>query len=112
MSSLIRIYQLAISYVRLTLAEKLTLLLSAAAMFLISLLLGVIALLFLLGATAHLLSMVMPMFLAYVIVAAICVVIVLCVYALRRILILDPLARFVSRLIVEQPTKSTDEKSK
>ena len=112
MSSIIRICRLAVSYARLTLAEKLALLLSAAAIFLISMLLGAITLLFLLGATAHLLSMAMPIFLAYVIVAAICVVIVLCVYALRRILIFDPFARFISRLIVEQPTKSTDEKSK
>ena len=112
MLSLIHICRLAVSYVRLTLAEKLTLLLSAAAMFLMALLLGTVALLFLLGATAHLLSMVMPMFLAYVIVAAICVVIVLCVYALRRILIFDPFARFISKLIVEQPTKPNEENSK
>lgn len=109
---MIRICRLAISYVRLTLAEKLTLLLSAAAMFLIVLLLGAIALLFLLGATAHLLSNAVPMYLAYVIVAAICIVIVLCVYVLRRMLIFDPLARFVSRLIVELPTKNNDENSK
>ena len=109
---MIRICRLVISYARLTFAEKLTYLLSAAALFSIALLLGTIALLFLLGATAHLLSIVLPMFLAYVIVSAICVAIALCIYAFRRILILDPLARFVSRLIVEQPTKRNDEITK
>ena len=101
-----------IGYQETNFMNRISIILSAAAIFSIALLLGTIALLFLLGATAHLLSIVLPMFLAYVIVSAICVAIALCIYAFRRILILDPLARFVSRLIVEQPTKRNDEITK
>ncbi len=85
-------------YTRLTLAEKLSLLLAVIAMCLIALVGISIALFFLSMALSHFLGGVLGPVWSAVIVAGIYIVLLLVIFALRKQLIVNPISRFVSRL--------------
>jgi len=97
---LIRLCRLYIENAKLTLTEKLTLLLSAA-LLIISLVFGVFALAFFAGAAIEALELVMEPWLSNLILGGVFVLFMLLTFILRKSLILNPIARFISRMIFD-----------
>ena len=91
---------------KLTVAEKLTLLLAAAAFYLVSIILGIARVFFLSMSLCDVLSESMEMYFVYLIMAAFYVVLLLIVYALKKVLFLNPIARFISKLILNPPQEN------
>ena len=89
-----------IEYAKLTGAEKITVLAAAMAT---SVIVGVLAILiffFISIACVHWLGMVISMALAYTIMAAVYVVLLVVAWLFRRQLIVDPIAKFISKLFL------------
>jgi len=100
-TSLKRLVSLYIEYAKLTAAEKLTLLLSAAVLFVVVFVLATIALAFCAVALLQLLEMALSPIAAAAIMAAFFLLLVLLVFLLREPLIVNPTAKFMSRLIMD-----------
>lgn len=98
------------AYIRLSLTEKLALILSGIALaFLMSILL--LFMIFMASmALADVFSGFMPIWLAYLCVAGIYALLTALLFILRKPLILDPVARFLSRIIINK--KHDDEQGK
>ena len=95
-----RYLELNIEYAKLTGAEKITVLAAAMAT---SVIVGVLAILiffFISIACVHWLGMVISMALAYTIMAAVYVVLLVVAWLFRRQLIVDPIAKFISKLFL------------
>lgn len=92
--------------VRLSLAERLTLLLSAIALALVAVILVTAILAFVSVGVARVLESVSPHG-AYFMVAGFYAVLLIVVVALRRRLITDPVCRLVTRLIVAPPEEDS-----
>lgn len=101
--SLLRYFKLLIEDARLTVAEKLTMLLSAIAFYSLLIIMGVVALVFISIGVGQLLSATVAPVWAYTYIAAFYVVIVVLLVVFRKALIEDPVARFLSRMLVEPP---------
>lgn len=91
---------LSIERAELGLSDKLSILLSNIAMALIAFALLTIALLFFTVAVAHLLGLVMSIVWAYAIMCGFNLLLLLVILLLRKRLIINPIARLVSRLIM------------
>ena len=98
---LLRLGRLYLENAKLTVAEKLTVVFSAATLLLIVLVLIIFALAFLSGAILELLAMVLPMWACYLICFGIFIAMVLVILLMRTSLIVNPIARFISRLVFE-----------
>lgn len=98
---LLRLGRLYLENAKLTVAEKLTVVFSAATLLLIVLVLTIFALAFLSGAILELLAMVLPMWACYLICFGFFIAMVLVILLMRTSLIVNPIARFVSRLVFE-----------
>lgn len=83
-------------------AEKLTQLLSAGLMLIICLVLGIFALAFFSGTCVELLAMVLPAWAGYAILGAFFVLLIVLCIVFRNALIVNPIARFISRLMFEK----------
>lgn len=97
-----RYVSLQVDYGKLTLAEKLTILLSGILLVMICLTLCAFAIGFMAFALVDALKASMTAVGAYCIVASIFVVLVLVIYAMRKTLIVNPIARFVSKLFFDK----------
>lgn len=86
---------------RLMLALKLTKLLGSVTFGAIALISAIAFIVFIGLCITELLSDSLPLWSCYLIVAGLVVILVLIVFVLRRRLIYDPLARFISRLLFE-----------
>ena len=98
-----RIKQLAtlkFEYTRLTMAEKATILLSMVALAVIMFFAGAAVIFFLSVALSHLLAQSVGTVWSSVIVAGIYLFIVLVVFAFRKQFIINPISRFITRLIL------------
>lgn len=92
---------LQLQYSKLTLAEKLTLLASRLILVMIAIMLGASVMLILSGALIVALAPgVGETWIACLIVAAIYLVLLLLVFAYRRSLIIDPVTRFITKLLL------------
>lgn len=101
-----RLGELYISKARLKTTEKLTILLSTIAF---SAVVAAIALVFILFVTigvGHLLATSIAPHLAYLLVAGFYLLVLLVILFMRRTLFIDPISRFLSRLLVEAPESS------
>ena len=94
--------KLEVEYLKLTAAEKLIVLLSMMVIGGICLLLLLPAILMLLFALAQAFIHIMPVALAYVTVAAILLLVLCILIIFRKSLIINPVARFISRLLLER----------
>lgn len=99
---LLRLIRLYLDNVRLTVAEKLTVVFSAAVVLISLLVLGIFALAFFSGAMVQLLALVLPQWVCYAICFGFFVLLMILVLTLRKWVIINPIARFVSRLIFEE----------
>lgn len=94
-----KFFSLQVDYVKLTAVEKLVVLLSAIALVAVLLILGACVLFYLSFAIVYLLVDVIGcVWGAYLIVSGIFVVLSLIVFAMRKTLILDPVAKFLTKL--------------
>jgi hypothetical protein len=100
-TSLRKLLALYLENAKLTVAEKLTLLMSAAMLFVICLILTAIALVFASIAVLNLLELAMSPILAATILTCVFLVLAVIVWFLRKPLIIDPTARFISKLIMD-----------
>lgn len=92
---------LQLQYSKLTLAEKLTLLASRLILVMIAIMLGASVMLILSGALIVALAAVVgETWIACLIVAAIYLVLLLLVFAYRQSLIIDPVTRFITKLLL------------
>ena len=97
----LRYLTLNIENARLSLTERLTILLSSVAFFLIALIFCTIAVVFFTSAIGHMLEGSMAIEWVYSIIGAIYLSIVAVLFLLRRKLLLDPICRFLSKLIFQ-----------
>lgn len=100
-----RYLKLLIEDTRLNVAEKLTRLMSAVAIAAILLFLAVVTLVFLSLGISMALSEVMKPLWAFIIVAGFYMVLCVALIIARKQLIVDPIARFLSKLLLNPPVK-------
>ena len=103
MSTVSRYIKLLLEDTRLNVTEKLTRLLSALTVCALLLVLALATLLFLSLAAGQALADVMNPIWAYVIVASFYAVIAGVIFFCKTVLIVNPIARFLSRLLIEAP---------
>lgn len=101
----IRLFKLKVEDVRLVLAVKITRLLGALVFVFIGFVLSLFIITFVAVSMAHLLSDAMSPVWAYLIIAGVYMLLFLVIYLAKKPLIMDPIARFMSQLIVENPEK-------
>ncbi len=94
---------------RLALAEKLTRLMSVIAMFFIGVILGVCVLMFITLGVGRLLTEHMPDYWSFFIIGGFYALLIVALIIFRKPLLTNPLARFLSALIVEPPKSVEDE---
>lgn len=97
-----RYISLQIDYGKLTLAEKLTMLFSGLLIVLVCVILGAFAVGFLAFALVDVLQSVMSVPAAYIVVAFVFMLLIAIVIAARRTLIVNPIARFISKLFFDK----------
>lgn len=106
-----RYVKLLLEDTRLNVAEKLTRLLSAVALCALLVIISTVMLVFISLGVSMLLAQTLGALWAFLIVAAFYAVLLAVIYFGRRTLFEDPIARFISRLIVlppEKPEKNDD----
>ncbi len=108
--SLRRLTELYLENAKITTAEKLTLFCTAATVGVICLVLGLFALAFITVALIELLALAIPVWASYLIFAGIYAVIIIALILLREPLIMNPIARFLSKLLLEPERRHTDDK--
>lgn len=99
--SLRRLVTLYLENAKITTAEKLTMFCTAATVGVICLVLGLFALAFVTVALIELLALAIPVWASYLIFAGVYCVIIVLLILLREPLITNPIARFLSRLLLE-----------
>lgn len=100
-SSFMRLVSLYIESAKLTAAEKLTLLLSAAVLFITAFTLVTIAIAFGAVALLQLLELALSPIAAAAILAGFFLLLALLIYLLRKPLVINPTAKFLSKLIMD-----------
>ncbi len=95
-----KFFRLNIEYAKLTAAEKVTMLLTAAAVSIGAFMLGIIFFFFLSLAIAHWLSEAISLAWAYACMSFFYLLLIVLLFLLRKPLILNPVSRFVSRLFL------------
>lgn len=103
---LMRYLRLTIEDLRLTAAEKLTILFSTVTYFVLLLIVGTVALVFVSIGIGHWLAATVAPLMAYLYIAAFYAVVIVLLIIFKRQLIIDPICRFVTRLFVEPPKPS------
>lgn len=100
---------LEIENARLLLSEKLTLLVGKLALTAVVFIMSTAAMLFLSLAVAHMLMHTLSPAATYTIVGAFYVAIAILVATFRRQLIIDPLARYITRVVLDPPAQAPAE---
>ena len=93
-----RLISLYIENVKLTAAEKLTVVMSAAVLLLVALVFGI-----------FMLALVLPAWASYAILGGFFLLLVVLVIAFRKHIIVNPIARFVSRLVFDTASDGKDD---
>lgn len=104
-----RLCRLYVSRARLDFAEKLARLFSGVALALIVLILGICVMVFLTLALSAVLTDVLPDYWSYLIIGGFYLIVILLLIALRGPILINPITRFVSRIIVESPLNNTSD---
>ena len=101
LQSVKRLVQLYLESAKLKTTEKITVLLSSIAFIGVIIALGLVCLVFISIGIGHILATTIAPHLAYLIVAAFYLVLFALTIALKRQIFIDPISRFMSRLLVE-----------
>ena len=103
LGSVKRLGSLYFQNVRLKTTEKITILLAAIAFYAVAMAMGLVCLVFVSIGIGHLLATTLAPHLAYLFIAAFYLILFVLTIVFRRQIFIDPIARFVSRLLVEVP---------
>lgn len=106
MGAISRYVKLLVEDTRLGLAEKLTRLLSAIAVSATLVILALVALVFISISVGYLLMPVLSPVWSFLIVAGFYILLIGVLLVFKRQLVVDPIARFISSLLVEPPVKT------
>ena len=106
--SIKKLISLNVDNAKLTIAEKLTLFSAAVAFYFVAMLLGVIVVFFVSMALCDVLSKFMETHYVYLIMAAIYVVLLILGYVMKNVIFLNPISRFVSKLLLTPPQDTTE----
>ncbi len=106
-----RLVGLEVENARLMATEKLTLLLGRIALVAVCFVVSTTALIFLSMSAADFLLQGLPARWTYLIIAAFYILIIVIAASFRRQLIIDPIARFISRVLLDPPTPEVKETS-
>lgn len=101
--------KLEVEYIKLTASEKLIILLSAILLGGIFMILLIPVFFMLMLALAEVFIPMMPAAVAYVVVAGIFLVLIILLYIGRKPLIYNPMAKFISKLLLERGKNETKE---
>lgn len=104
-----RLVSLEVENARLLATEKLTLLFGRIALVAVCFVVSATALVFLSMAAADFLLQNLPARWTYLIIAVFYIFIIIIAAAFRRRLIIDPIARFISRVLLDPPAASSPE---
>lgn len=104
-----RLVNLEVENARLLATEKLTLLLGRIALVAVCFVVSATALVFLSMAVADFLLQDLPPRWTYLIIAIFYIFIIIIAASFRRRLIIDPIARFISRVMLDPPTANSPE---
>lgn len=96
---------LLLENIKLSLVEKLTLIFSAIAFCFIAIIFSIVIVFFGSMALCHILSQLMDMHYVYIIMALFYLLMLVLVYVFRKILIINPISRFFSKLMLNPPKK-------
>lgn len=96
-----RLGALYVDNAKLTVTEKLTELVSAGVMLVVMLVLGVFGVAFLSGACIELLALMLPLWACYLIMVGVFVALIAALVLLKKKIVVNPIARFISRLVYE-----------
>lgn len=103
--------KLELEYVRLTAAEKLVVLASSLILGAVLAILLMPIMIMLLFALADVFKLIMAPALAYLSVAGIVILLILAIYLMRRPLVINPVARFITRVMLDRnESKERDNK--
>lgn len=94
---------LYIESLRLKSTEKITIILAAVAFYAVAMALGLVCLVFISIGIGHLLATTTAPHLAYLIIAVFYLILLILTIVWRRQIFIDPIARFISRVLVEMP---------
>lgn len=94
--------KLEIEYAKLTVAEKLTMLMSALTIGAVCLLLGIVVLIMLAFALVEVFKSFMLPGLAYLSVGGIICILIALIYLFRKPILLDPIARLITKLFIDK----------
>jgi hypothetical protein len=108
--SILRYAKLSLDGARLGLAEKLTILLSTVAFFAVVFVVALVALIFLSIGIGHILASTIAPLWAYVFIALFYLVLIAVLVAFKKQIFINPIARFITRLIVTPPKHNDDER--
>ncbi len=105
--------KLELEYIKLTAAEKLVVLASSLILGAVLAILLLPIMIMLLLALADVFKLIMAPALAYLSVAGIVILMILAIYLMRRPLVINPVAKFITRVMLDRSeTKERDNKSK
>lgn len=99
---------LQVENLRLKTTEKITVLLSAIAFYAVAMAIGLVCLIFVSIALGKLLATQLAPYAAYLVIAGVYLLAFIFICALRRQIFIDPIARFMSRLLVELPEEERE----
>lgn len=94
---------LYIESLRLKSTEKITIILAAVAFYAVAMAFGLVCLVFISIGIGHLLATTIAPHLAYLIIAVFYLILLILTIVWRRQIFIDPIARFISRVLVELP---------
>lgn len=96
---------------RLKSTEKITIILAAVAYYAVAMALALVCLVFISIGLGHLLATTIAPHVAYLIIAAFYLVLLILVILWRRQIFIDPIARFISRVLVEMPEEEREKEA-
>lgn len=94
--------KLEVEYLKLTTAEKLTIFLSSVALCAVFMLIGIVMLTVLVQCLVDVFKLMMAPWLACLAVVGVLLVLMLLIYLFRNALIINPIAKFVSKLFIKK----------
>ena len=97
-------------YTQLEIAEKLTILLSTLILVLVIIILSMVALFYLSFILAYLLAHLLgSIVISFALITCAILILIVAVYALRKNLIINPMAKFIANLFIEDPVKEKEQ---
>ena len=103
--SLKKLISLEFEFMRLTLADKLVSLFSVIALSIITLLIGMCAMIFISIGFVKMLSAILSDYWGYIILGLCYICILILLFCFKRILVINPISRLITKLILNSPKR-------